>query len=280
MRRFFGRTFGVLLILAAITGFVFSISGLVTVIRAKPTLVRNITDSIDLIIVTLDTTAEGLEITQQSLETSVESVRSLQVTIQSTTKAIDSTLPLMDSVAIMLKEDLPRTISAVQTSLSTAQQSAKIIDTVLRALTFLNRNAYNPAVPLDRALSQISASMNDLPETFANMEANLQQTSSQIETIKAELELISVNIDDIEASLERYADVVEAYLVSVAEIESKLFVFKSSISSIVDRAIIGAIIFLIWMAIAQIGLLTQGWELLKGKTATTTEETLEEETGE
>jgi len=223
----------------------------------------NIIESIDLINTTLGTTAEGLEITRQSLQTAVESVGSLQTTIQSTAKAIDSTLPLMDEVAGLLKDELPQTINAVQSSLATAQQSAKVSDNVLRILNYLSLNAYNPSVPFDQALTQISASMNNLPATFANMEQSLQQTSNQIEVIKAELGLISVSIEEIKTSLELYTEVVDAYQVSVAEVETRLLLLKSSAQTIVNRVILGIDIFLVWMAIAQIGLLTQGMDILR-----------------
>jgi ABC-type transporter Mla subunit MlaD len=242
MKTAFYRISGVLLILAAIGGFIFSLFSMYAVWTYKEPVTEGITSGIELLSSTLETTAEGLVVSQKTLNTSVESIRLLQSTLKATADAIGSSGPMMDSIATMMTEDLPTTIGATQSSLEAVGKSTKIIDTVLRALTF-----------------------NDLPESLAEMESSLTETQGDLEVIQSDLAMMAENMSEVETSVEDFSAVFDQYLELIDELLYQLETLASNFPKYISWLAVGATIFLVWMAIAQLGLLTQGWELLHRK---------------
>jgi chromosome segregation ATPase len=265
MKTLFNRLAGFLLLIAAMGGLVFSAAGIYGAWTYKQQVSDNLVQSLDLLTASLQTTAQGLVIIEQSFGAVMGSVISVQDTLMTTVDTIETTKPMMSSLTDLLDEDLPGTITAVQTSLDTAYESAKIIDAVLRALTIFNRESYNPSVPLHEALQQISTSMDALPASFAEMEDSLRNTSSQTEIIQADLITVAASISEIEKALDAYETVIQDYQDSVREIKKQINTLKRRIPKAVNLGVWALTAFLAWMAIAQIGLLTQGWELLHRK---------------
>jgi methyl-accepting chemotaxis protein len=207
-----------------------------------------------------------LTVTQQALKSSVDTVSSLQTTVQTTAKTIKSSGPMVDEISKLMTEDLPNTVKSTESSLRTAQDSAKVIDSVLSTLSSIpligSGIGYNPQVPLDQALGEVADSLNHLPDSFASMADSLKATSGNLDTFEADLTVMAASIGEIEKSVANYESVVGNYQKSISELNSKLSVFKGNLPNIVRSIIIGLTIFLIWMAIVQFGLFTQGWELI------------------
>lgn len=262
MKTIFNRFVGLLLIVAAIIGLVFSISGIVGIWRIKPSVTTGLTSAVDLVNTSLDSTAQGLALTRDSMKTLADTVSGVQATLETSVKTFETIKPLLDQLGGLLENDLPNTVTSVQTSLDTAYQSAQIIDTVLHALTFFNRDAYNPQVPLQDALKQISTSMNGLPVSFRNMKKSLSDTSDQVEVAQADLKTMIVDIKNVQANLQQYDQVLSDYQNSLTDAKKQLTSLKARLPSLIDITAWVLTIFLIWMAIAQFGLLTQGWELM------------------
>jgi len=262
MKTAFYRISGVLLILAAIGGLIFSLFSMYAVWTYKEPVTEGITSSIELLSSTLETTAEGLVISQKTLNTSVESIRLLQSTLKATSDAIGSSGPMLDSIATMMTEDLPSTIRATQSSLGAVEKSTKIIDTVFSALRILPGITYNPEQPLHEAVVDVSESLNDIPESLAEMESSLTETKGDLEVIQSDLALLAENMSEIETSVEDYSAVFDQYLELIDELLDQLETLESNFPKYIYWLAVGSTIFLVWMAIAQLGLLTQGWELL------------------
>ncbi len=260
------RLIGVLLILAAIGGLVFSIAGLYFIWNAQATMTTGLQNTIDLLGQTLETTSQGLVVTQQSLQSSVDLIGNLQATVETTAEAIGSTNPMVDEIARLMKEDLPDTIRATQASLQTAQQSAATIDTVVRAMSGIPligpSIGYDPDVSLSEALGQVADSLEDLPDSFIGIQDNLKNTQSNLQTFEADLTVMADSVGQIQSSVAQYDQVIGGYQDSLDQILAQLDMLSANLPNIVRMLSIGLTAFLVWMAIAQLGLFTQGWELL------------------
>jgi peptidoglycan hydrolase CwlO-like protein len=260
------RIIGVLLILAAIGGLIFSIVALSAIWNAQTAMTTGLQNTLDLLGQTLSTTSQGLVITRQSLQNSVELIGNLQATVETTAEAIGSTNPLVDEIARLMKDDLPTTIRAVQTSLRTAQQSAAAIDTVLGALRGIpligSSIGYNPEVPLADALGDVAESLESLPDSFLAMQDNLKNTQSNLQTFEADLTVMADSVGQIQSSVAQYDQVIGGYQASLDQVLAQIEALSANLPNIVRMLSIGLTAFLVWMAIAQLGLFTQGWELL------------------
>lgn len=260
------RIIGVLLILAAIGGLIFSLVALSAIWNAQTAMTTGLQNTLNLLSQTLSTTSQGLVITQQSLQNSVELIGNLQATVETTAEAIGSTNPMVDEIARLMKDDLPTTIRAVQTSLRTAQQSAAAIDTVLGALKGIpligSSIGYDPEVSLSDALGDVADSLEGLPDSFLAMQDNLKNTQSNLQTFEADLTVMADSVGQIQSSVAQYDQVIAGYQASLDQVLAQIEALSANLPNIVRILSIGLTAFLVWMAIAQLGLFTQGWELL------------------
>lgn len=260
------RVIGVLLILAAILGLIVSIGAMYVVWNAQDNITTSLQTTIDLLSQTLETTAQGLVVTQGALQNSVDLIGNLQSTVETTAEAINSTNPLLDEIGVLMAEKLPNTIRATQTSLETAQQSAATIDTVLRAMSGIPligpSIGYDPDVPLAEALGQVAQNLESIPDTFIAMQENLDNTQDNLQVFESDLTVMAESVGQIQSSVAQYNAVIGGYQASLDQLITRLEAISANLPNIVRMVSMGLTAFLVWMAIAQLGLITQGWELI------------------
>lgn len=264
MKSLFNRIVGILLILAALSGLVFSIGGIYMLQQVKPGLTSGLSDGIKLIGINLKTTGQGLEVTQKALKSSVDSISALQTTVESTAKTLGTTQPVFDSIIGIMDKDLPDAILATQQSLNTAQESAVSIDSVLTTLSSIPLIGipYNPEVPLPQALGEVAQALDGLPEEFAKMKTDLEATTNELEVMQADLEMVAATVGGIQESVTQYDQVLADYQDSLEMASQQLDALTTTLPRTVDVVVLALTVFLVWMAIANLGLLTQGWELM------------------
>ncbi|HSQ27524.1 MAG TPA: hypothetical protein VLM80_10415 [Anaerolineales bacterium] len=266
MRTWILRITGILLIMAAIGGFVIAVAGMISIWQIKPQVISSVQSNLDLLNKTLETTSEGLAITKDSLDGAKASLQAMQSTLQTTSKTMQSTEPLITSMSDLAAQDLPAAVLTAQNSLDTAAESAQVVDTVLRALNFLPGINYNPNTPLATALEELSTNLDNLPETFIVMESNLRDTGHNLQIIQVDLVLMIDALRQIEASLMKSENVIASYQDSVTQVNNQIVKLSDSTPKLVNGFSIGSTVFLAWFMIAQLGLFTQGWQLLESPT--------------
>jgi hypothetical protein len=265
MKEVINRIVGVALVIAAIAGLIFNIAGAVFVWRQKEPVTVSLVSTATSINNALGTTVRALDVAQQSLQTSLESVIAVEKTITSTSKTIQSSSPMVDTLAELMKTDLPRTVSTARTSLDSAQESARLIDSFLRALAnipFVPDNLYNPPVPLHTALGNVSASLNDLPQAFTSMGNSLESAGGNLDTVQTDVALIATNIATINTSLENAQEVIREYQVTVSSLQTEMNDTAARIPGFIDAAAWVLTFVFAWLGLAQFGLLFQGMEML------------------
>ena len=268
MKNFLRKLTGVLLLVTAVVGVLLCLAGLLIVWVYRPLITANIRANVALTRSTLETTATGLTIADQSLQSSIDSIGALQATIQTTSDTIQASTPLVDSMATLTSKDLPDTYISTQAALLAAQESAKIIDQVLKTLNslpFVSPNLYNPPVPLNVALAQISISMRNIPGSLAIMQASLDTASQNMAAIQASTTLMASDISSIQTSLENAKTVVEQYQVVISDLQGRAEYVEQRLPAWINIGYILITIFLLWAGITQIGLFLQGWSLLETK---------------
>jgi hypothetical protein len=268
MKNFLRNLTGILLMIAATVGALLCLAGLVIVWVYRPAIAASATANVALMRGTLETTAAGLSIADQSLQRSIDSIGALQATVQTTADTIQASTPLINTMATLTSKDLPDTYVSTQAALLAAQESAKIIDQVLQTLNslpFVSPNLYNPPVPLNVALAQVSISMRNIPGSLATMQASLDAASQNLAAIQAGITLMATDISSIQTSLEDAKAVVEQYQVVVNSLLARAQNLERRLPAWINAGYILVPIFLLWAGIAQIGLFLQGRSLLGAK---------------
>lgn len=259
------RIIGYALIFSAILGAVISIGGIYAIWHFKAPLTKAANSSLDLLSTTLTSTQEGLNLAEQAVQTASANVDALEIAVATLAKTITDTRPLIVSLAQLVGDELPTSVQVAQTSLDTAQSSAKIIDDLLRVLTsipFFPGERYNPAVPLNVALGQVSDSLDALPESFNNMDSSLKKTADNLIIMKNDVELIAVNIKQVSASLEASRQVVVQYQTVTSDLLTKVTNIQLRLPFWINLTAWIATLVLVWLASAQLGLFLQGREIL------------------
>jgi uncharacterized phage infection (PIP) family protein YhgE len=265
MRALFRRIIGFLLIVAALGGLIFSIYGLITVWRLRPIALQNASSSLELIQASLDTTDQGLSVADQSLNSTMASISALEATVTTTSKTFEGMLPVLDTITNLTNDELPQTVISAQTSLIAAQESAKIIDSVLRALVsipFVSRDIYNPPVPLDVALGNVSESLDGLPASLQSIGANMDASSDNMEIMQADMDQIAATISSINLSLGDAQGVIEQYQQLVNDLELRMENTHPKVPGWINNLAWVITLAFLWLGVAQFGLLLQGLQLM------------------
>jgi methyl-accepting chemotaxis protein len=230
----------------------------------SPGLSQTLQEQVQLAESVMDTTAQGLEVASQTLESTRLTLQTLDETVQTFSQAITDTVPLLDTIGAVVGEDLPKTIASTQTSLNTAQQSARVIDGILRTLTaipFFPGDPYQPQVPLHVALSEVSRSLNGLPESFRAMQDNLTQSSANLATAQADIQRVRGEVVQVKSSLKQAQQILSQYRETALTLRNQLESLRLAIPVTTRWASLFLSLFWLWLAMAQLGLLTQGLEL-------------------
>ncbi len=264
------RLVGLLLIIAALAGIVFSVLGLLQVWRLRPVVTQTVTDNLALFDQTLNTTQDGLTIVAQVVQTTTVDVASLQSTTLALAQAIHATSPTLDALTTLTGRDLPAAVSATQTSLASAQGSALLIDNVLSALTsipFSPVSAYKPDVPLHTALAQVSTSLDGLTPSLATINTSLGDGKANLAVVETELNNVSATTKGISDTLGGALVVIDHYQATVTQLKQNVEATQLVAAGWITSITWVLTMVLVWLLIAQLGLGAQGLEMLRGQHA-------------
>ncbi len=265
MRAFSARILGILFIIAAVFGILFSLLGLIQIWRLKPAVSQGLNSNLDRIDTTLITTTHSLSLLSDTLNATSSNVTALQATSNGIQQSLQDAQPLLETLIRVTGEDLPTTLTNTQQALTSAQASSKLIDNVLGVITSLpipGMAPYRPQVPLNQALAQVSDSLSPLPHEIQIVNTSLIASrndlvaiQNQITSMSQNFEKISQNLIDAQKVIQQYQDVIDRLAARVSFIHQHIDGWINSTAWFLS-------LILIWLGIAQIGLLMQGLELL------------------
>ena len=255
------RFVGGALLATGVLGILISMAGMVFVglagARAERALSREL--------VTLDTallaTADGLTVAGDALVSVEGTLGSLGATLSDATASISDTQPTLATIQNLTGTSLPATIRETQVALDSAQIAANAAEDVLGSLRFLGVR-YSPEVPLGTAIGRVGTSLADVPDDLIEVATGLDVASANLTQLTANLAEVAEGIDAIRASVDDSTAVVAQYQTIVEDLRAEVTLVQRDAPGWIATVRWGLYVALIWLALAQIGLLAQGWELL------------------
>jgi methyl-accepting chemotaxis protein len=281
MRQVLTRAAGAALIAAGVTGILFSLIALVVASRFLSDIQASADRRIAQIDRALTATGDGLIVAHDSLGRAEATISSLRTTIDGASQAITDTLPALDRVGVLVGQDLPATITSTRSALASAQETARVADGLLSTISqfqLIGAEIYNPQVPLNVAIGQVANSLDGLPESLASMQGDLRQTAGNLGEVNVQISSVAGNMDEIGASMANAETVIAKYQGIVGELRGQLAEVRYALPSWLSAIRVGVSLVLLWLGIAQIGLLTQGWELIQRSRAAPSDRADEPET--
>ena len=260
------RIFGIILIIGAVGGILLSLTGLVEIWRFRPVVTKTVVENLALVDSTLNTTQAALTMVGQVVQTTTVDVTALQTTSAALAQAIQDTDPSFDSMIGLTSKDLPAAVNATQTSLTSAQSSALLIDNALSALTnipFLPVAAYTPVVPLHTALAQIKASLNSLEPALTAINTSLVNDKTNMGIVEAGLAQIADTTQGMGSTLTNAHTVIDQYLATTTQLKTNVETAHRNASAWITAITVILSLVLGWLVIAQLGLGMQGLNLMR-----------------
>ncbi len=266
MRTAASQIIGIVLIFTAIFGILFSLIAIIQIWRFKPRLEAGLSGELQLLDKTLTTTQDGLAVVKGSLDTASTNVDSLESATETLAQSLQDSNPLMESLVSLVGKDLPATITATQTSLTSAQTSAVLIDNTLATISkipFLGLGRYQPDVPLNVALGEVSTSLNDLPASLKTIKASLETAQTNLDVMEKQMTSIGKDVRQFNEDLSSARSVIDDYQSTARELQSQVTAARQALPGFLNSGAWLLTFVLFWLGMTQIGLLTQGLEIIK-----------------
>lgn len=255
------RLVGGALIAAGVLGILLSLAGMIGVARAYGAAQAALAHELGVLDRALATTADGLTVADTALGDAERTLGTLSATVGGVTVAISETQATLGALEDLTGTTLPEAIGSTRQALASAQETARVADGVLGALSFVGLS-YNPEVPLNVAIGRVSASLEGVPSELTKVSTGLITAETSLADLTANLEEASAGIEAISASVDESAGVLEQYQAIVGELRGEVAAVAAAAPTWITWTSVAAFALMVWLALAQVGLLAQGWELL------------------
>jgi hypothetical protein len=265
LRRILVRLVGIALLAGGIAGLVLCIAGLIVLDRVTDQAQVFVEEQISVVDQALSATAEGLALADTSLLQAQETVRTLEQTMSGVGQGISDSVPVLDALSDLLGEQLPATIGVTQETLHSLATSAQVVDDVLALITtipFLGTERYNPDVPLHLGFEEVASSLDEIPASLKTAESGLTATRGNLQAVQQDFATMAQDIGQVDYSLQDARFVLEQYQQIVQDLQTMLSSAHRSLPDWLAGVQVAASLVLIWLGITQLGLITQGWELI------------------
>lgn len=259
------RTIGQILIGTGVFGLVLSIAGLIAAWQGATAASAAVERELAALDGALKTTDDGLALAASSLADARATLGSLTATLGGATQSITDTLPALDSLNALAGDELPATLRSTQAALGSAQETARVIDRVLGAISgfgLISAATYNPEVPLNESIGQVSASLGGLPESLEEVAAGVGDTRRNLGQLSGDLGEVAAGVGGVRANLDEAAKVVGQYREIVGDLRAQVVAVRSTAPAWITAGGVGVGLLMIWLALAQLSLFTQGFAML------------------
>ena len=259
------RIFGFVLVIVAIISLIVSAGGVIGLWGARPAINTALADTFQLINETAATTQQALTVADQALQDAAKTIVVLSGSITSLAKSMGGAQDALTSVTQLVQTDLPKTIDTAQTALESAASTAKVVDNFLSGISrisFLNIN-YKPDVPLDQAITNIGASLNDLPATLTKIGSDLNNVNSSLPEMVKAIDSLGTSISSITTTLDKAQTVIKDYAAQLARASVAVQQISDGVPTYVTLFIAVLTFIMLWIIAVQLIVLAIGLRWFK-----------------
>lgn len=261
------KIIAVLMILFSIVSLAVSLFFIVKLWDNRAEMTEKLVNNLTKFSETLITTDKGLVVVDETLDNVSVSVGTLADTTLTLADSVNKTSATIDSFGTLFIEDIPTTITNTQEAILSAQVSAAVIDGVLTGLSNVPLIGldYDPQESLSSALGVVADSLDPLPQSIKGIGDDLDSMGTSMLTLQTDIQVISEDVTTISKNLEDAQIVVAQYQEQIDEIEISVNKGIEQLPNWVKYTVWALTFLLVWMMVAQVGLLTQGIHLINSQ---------------
>ena len=260
------RFIGSLLILTAVFGWLLSLAWIAGLWYVRPAVTGAAVAMMDTAAVSLEASQQLLVIVDDSLTQADASLGQINSMLSEFSLVMGSTSEVLHNVSVILENDLPAVINGTIQGLKGLEQTTLLVDNTLNllsAIPFFGGDRYRPEVPLNQSVAQISRDLSELPDSISDIGTQLNQTSDSLEPIPATLDDLVRELTQVKTSLTEAERVLGQYDQVISGTLTQITTLRESLPRFIDGVFIAVTLLAAWIALAQIGLFTQGMERLR-----------------
>ena len=172
-----------------------------------------------------EVTAEGLravdstlEVVDESLVVVTDTLTGIDGVFGATASALDQIGDVVLSSGTLLQTEIPRQIDAIEVAMDGLIDTANVVDGVLGALAFVGVD-YNPEVPLDRALEDVSVQLGELRDSLSGYSANLFSLTVSLNRLEEEVTDVAATMAGLQSQVEATRELIAGYRVTAGDAE-------------------------------------------------------------
>lgn len=262
------RIIGIVLAITAAVGLVLNIGALIFIPGIEATAQTSIRNTITVLDTTLTTTTDGLDVVTGSLDNAQSTLSAVADTTRTVGRTINDTRPAVQVVRDLSATALPQTIAGTRSALQVASASAAGIDAVLLSLAGLNILGtsigieYDPETSLSTSLTEVDASLAPLEDSFTDMAISLETADGNLADVNTQIIRVADSLGQFDTTITQAKNVTAQYRTVVAQQQQVVQTLETQVLPGVTWGIRGVMALLIWLAVAQLGLLAQGIEMI------------------
>lgn len=261
------RVIGILLISAAIFGWLLSLISMVAIWTLRPRITQAVVQQVAGLEAGLELAIDGLRITYQSLGAMADTLQSLESGVDQAAQTLDGAAPFLQGLISVADQNLPGTLTGLRSSLEKAQAGAQRIDDALRKVTslpligpLLTPDTYNPSTPLDQGLASLSQGLDRLDESFTSLGENLSATRDNLLSVQSEIEGIAMRIGEIRTNMQAAQGAIQQYESAAQSALDFLNRWGDRLPQLITTLAILLTILFLWIALTQLALFLQGMQ--------------------
>jgi len=266
MKRFLPRLTAAFLYFGSIIGLLFSIAVIASVFPIRAKLADGLDESLAVTHKGLTTTSNILT----TIDTTLTKVdRSLTVLVDSardTSESLKTTSEMATSIASLVGDSFTAVINETQSSLEVAGKTARIVDNtlaIIAAVPIIGAR-YEPENTLEDSINGISNSLDPMTNNLGEVRDDLKQTAEDLSGIRSSLDTLADSLENILGSIEDTQKSTQEYIATVNTLIDKVEFIQKNFRTWLTILSVLAILFFLWMAAAQIGMMMQAKALWVG----------------
>jgi septal ring factor EnvC (AmiA/AmiB activator) len=263
MTRTTARVLGGLLIAAAALGVVLALAGITLVWWSSGRIDRRVESALETTGRTLAATDDLLAAADDTLERVGTQTVAIEATVADLAVALEDTAGTARTFGRIAAVDAATAISETQVALQSVSQTARLVDDSLRvvsALPGVGSRRYQPDVGLATSIGRVAESLEPIPSQLGQVDRELSRAATNIESIRSDVDVVAEQLGGAEASIDTARASISAYQDTVAYLERATATLQTDFSRYHRVVNVFLTLFLLWLVVAQIGLLTQGLE--------------------
>lgn len=173
-----------------------------------------------------DVTAEGLravdstlQVVDESLVVVTDTLAGIDGVFGATASALEEVGAVVLSSGTLLQTEIPLQLDAIEAAMDGLIDTANVVDGVLGALSFVGVD-YNPEVPLDRALEDVSVQLGELRDSLSGYSANLFTLTVSLNRLEEEVTLVAGTMAELQGQVDATRELIAGYRVTAGDAEA------------------------------------------------------------